>query len=103
MGQVEYLVFTGAGLRAVYAIMGIANTGLGSFTPYLMGVKRGVTTSPDPPATGQNIILDTYLDLTVPITIDSPLSIGIAGPARSSRAPRASCRTRTTGPPVPRS
>jgi hypothetical protein len=79
----EYLVFTGAGLRAVYAIMGIANRGLNSFTPYLMGVKRGVTTSPDVPATGQHIILDTYLDLTVPITIDQPLTIG-AGPAQNN-------------------
>ena len=79
----EYLVFTGAGLRAVYAIMGIANRGLNSFTPYLMGVKRGVATSPDTPATMQNIILDTYLDLTVPITIDQPLTIG-AGPAQNN-------------------
>ncbi|MBK7864544.1 MAG: IPT/TIG domain-containing protein [Archangiaceae bacterium] len=71
----EYLVFTGAGLRAVYAIMGIANRGLNSFTPYLMGVKRGITTSPDVPATNQTIVLDTYLDLTVPITIDGPLTI----------------------------
>lgn len=79
----EYLVFTGAGVRAVYAIMGIANRGLNSFTPYLMGVKRGISTSPDLPATGQNIILDTYLDLTVPITIDGPLTIG-AGPATNT-------------------
>jgi hypothetical protein len=71
----EYLVFTGAGLRAVYAIFGIANRGLNSFTPYLMGIHRGITTSPDVPATNQNIVLDTYLDLTVPITIDSPLTI----------------------------
>ncbi len=78
----EYLVFSGAGLRAVYAIMGIANRSLNSFTPYLMGVKRGVTTSPDTPAVNQNIILDTYLDLTVPITIDGPLVIG-AGPANN--------------------
>ncbi len=72
----EYLVFSSAGLKAVYAIMGIANRSLNSFTPYLMGVKRGVATSVDTPATNQNIILDTYLDLTVPITIDGPLTIG---------------------------
>ncbi len=71
----QYLVFTGAGLRAVYAIMGIADRDQGSFTPYLMGIKRGVTTSPDIPATGEDIILDTYLDLTVPITVDGPLTI----------------------------
>ncbi|MBL8951669.1 MAG: IPT/TIG domain-containing protein [Myxococcaceae bacterium] len=69
----EYLVFSAAGLRAVYAVMGIANRNLNSFTPYLMGVKRGVTTSADTPATNQNIILDTYLDMTVPIRIDGAL------------------------------
>ena len=56
---------------AVYAVMGIANRGLATFAPYLMGVKRGVTTSPDVPATNENIVLDMYLDLTVPITIDA--------------------------------
>jgi hypothetical protein len=80
----EYLVFTGAGLRAVYAIFGIADNSLGSFTPYLMGIKRGVTTSPDIPATGQDIILDTYIDLTVPITIDGPLNIPMGTPATNN-------------------
>ncbi len=70
----EYLLYSGAGLRATYAIFGIANKQTGSFEPYLMGIKRGITTSPDNPATDQDIILDTHLDLTVPITIDSPLT-----------------------------
>lgn len=70
----EYLVFTGAGLRAVYAIFGIVNAGNGAFTPITMGVKRGITTSADNPAVGKDIILDMQLDLTVPITIDSPIS-----------------------------
>ncbi len=70
----EYLVLTGAGLRAVYAVLGIVNAGTGAFTPLTMGVKRGVTTSADNPAVGRDIILDMQLDLTVPITIDSPVS-----------------------------
>ncbi len=70
----EYLVFTGAGLRAVYAVLGIVNAGNGAFTPLTMGIKRGVTTSADNPAVGRDIILDMQLDLTVPITIDSPVN-----------------------------
>jgi hypothetical protein len=77
----EYLVFTGAGLRAVYAVLGIANAATQSFQPVAMGVKRSITTSPDNPATGQDIVLDMQLDLTVPITIDSPLTFqGPLGP-----------------------
>ncbi|PZR18544.1 MAG: hypothetical protein DI536_01300 [Archangium gephyra] len=75
----EYLVYTGAGLRAVYAVLGISRGAL--FTPVAMGVRRGVTTSADNPATGRDIIIDTQLDLTVPITIDSPLTFeGVLGP-----------------------
>jgi hypothetical protein len=77
----EYLVFTGAGLRAVYAVLGINNPVTQTFTPVAMGVRRGITTSPDNPATGQDIVLDMQLDLTVPITIDSPLTFdGPFGP-----------------------
>lgn len=77
----EYLVYTGAGLRAVYAVLGIWRAASMSFTPIAMGVKRGITTSADNPATGKDIIIDMPLDVSVPITIDSPLSFpGIFGP-----------------------
>lgn len=77
----DYLVYTGAGLRAVYAILGIANASNQSFTPIAMGIKRGVTTSPDNPATGKDIIIDIQLDVAVPVTIDSPLTFqGPLGP-----------------------
>jgi hypothetical protein len=69
----EYLVLTNAGLHATYAVLGIANATAASFTPFLMGVKRGITTSPDNPSVNQDIILDMHLDLTVPVTVDSPL------------------------------
>ena len=75
----SYLVLTGAGLRAVYALLGIVNA-TGAFEPFAMGVKRGVTTSADAPALNQLIVIDMQLDLTVPITIDSPLSFpGLLG------------------------
>ncbi len=69
-----YLVSTGAGLHAVYAVLGIVNNSSKTFTPVTMGVKRGVTTSPDVPATGEDIVLNMQLDLTVPIIIDTPLT-----------------------------
>lgn len=77
----EYLIFTDAGLRAAYAVLGINNPVTQTFTPVAMGVRRSITTSPDNPATGQDIVLDMQLDLSVPITIDSPLTFeGPLGP-----------------------
>jgi hypothetical protein len=71
----EYLVYTGAGLRATYAVFGVKNKQTGAFEPTLMGVRRGITTSPDNPAVNQDIVLDMHLDMTVPITIDTPINI----------------------------
>ncbi len=68
----DYLVYTGAGLRAVYAVLGITRGVV--FTPVAMGIRRGITTSPDNPATGKDIVLDMSLDMSVPITVDSPLT-----------------------------
>jgi hypothetical protein len=77
----DYLVYSGAGLRAVYAVLGIWNAVAGTFTPVTLGVKRGVTTSPDNPASGEDIVLNLQLDLTAPITIDAPLTFpSDAGP-----------------------
>lgn len=72
----DYLLLTNAGLHAAYAILGVRNAQTGAFSPYLMGIKRGITTSPDSPASGHDIVLDMHLDMTVPITIDSPISLG---------------------------
>ena len=46
----DYLVFTSAGLWATYAVLGVKNKQTGEFSPYLMGIHRGITTSPDNPA-----------------------------------------------------
>lgn len=70
----EYLLATRSGLHATYAILGVSNSQTKAFEPYLMGVKRGITVSPDNPATNQDIVLDMHLDMSVPVTVDSPLS-----------------------------
>jgi len=77
----NFLVATSAGLRAVYAYFGIANDQAGTFTPHLMGVRRNVPASPDTPANNQDIILDMALDVTVPLTLDQPVTYpgGVAG------------------------
>jgi hypothetical protein len=66
-------VFTTAGLRAAYAYFGIANNQLGTFEPYLLGIRRNVTASPDTPAENQDIILDMQLNVVVPVTLDQPV------------------------------
>ncbi len=71
----EYLLYTRAGLWATYAVLGVKNKTANSFEPYLWGIKRGITTSADAPATNQDIVLDTHLDMTVPVTIDQPIQI----------------------------
>jgi hypothetical protein len=76
----NYLVATSAGLRAVYAYFGIANNSAGTFTPYLLGIHRNVPASPDTPATGRDIILDMALDVTVPLTLDQPVTYPVAVP-----------------------
>lgn len=83
----EYLLFSAAGLRATYAVLGVKNKQTGEFFPYLMGIHRGITTSPDNPAVNADIVLDMHLDLQVPVTIDGPLTIGPPGlsqPAQNS-------------------
>jgi len=77
----NFLVATSAGLRAVYAYFGIADNQAGTFTPYRMGVRRNVPASPDTPGANQDIILDMALDVTVPVTIDQPVTYpgGVAG------------------------
>lgn len=75
----EYRVITGAGVRATYAVLGILDTGTGAFTPVTMGVRRGISTSPDNPATGQDIVLDMQLDLIVPVAIDAPVQLPVDG------------------------
>jgi hypothetical protein len=78
----DYVLYSGAGRRAVYAILGIFNPSTTVFTPVAMGVKRGIAASPEVPAEGNDVIIDTELDRTVPVTVDFPLTfVGPSGPA----------------------
>ncbi|MCC7186985.1 MAG: IPT/TIG domain-containing protein, partial [Acidobacteria bacterium] len=82
----SYLVLTGAGLRAVYAVLGILGDN-DDFLPIAMGVKRGISASPESPALNQDIVLDMQLDLTVPITIDGALTFPSSNPLGGGRTP----------------
>lgn len=75
----EYVLFSSGGVRAVYAVLGIVGADTASFTPVTMGIARGISTSPDNPAIGRDIVLDVQLDLTVPVTIDTPLMLSLDG------------------------
>jgi hypothetical protein len=76
-----YRLFSGAGLRATYAILGVWNTQTRVFEPYLMGVRRGITVTADQPASEENIVLDMHLDQSIPVAIDSPVYVdGAAAP-----------------------
>jgi hypothetical protein len=75
----DYLLATFPGLSAAYAILGVLNATTQEFTPYLMGVRRGITTSSEQPAENQDIVLDMHLDMTVPVTVDTPVNIPVGG------------------------
>ncbi|HEY0839645.1 MAG TPA: IPT/TIG domain-containing protein [Vulgatibacter sp.] len=65
--------FTGSGFVTVYATYGILNTETGEFEKLLLGVTRGAKVVAEETHTA-DIILDTRLDLHVPITLDNPPS-----------------------------
>ncbi|MCI0569276.1 MAG: IPT/TIG domain-containing protein [Myxococcaceae bacterium] len=79
----EYLVASGAGTKAVYAILGIVDSAAQTFSPHLMGVRRGVPAQADIPARGQDIVLDTHLDVVTPMLLQGPLLAPGGGTAAS--------------------
>ncbi|HWV37685.1 MAG TPA: IPT/TIG domain-containing protein [Vulgatibacter sp.] len=64
-------VFVGGRQLALYAIYGVENTITREFEPLTLGVSRGVLTEPGV-VTEADVILDTHLDVTVPVTILNP-------------------------------
>ena len=68
----SYSVFSGKGLRAVYAVFGILQRSTGTFTPYLMGLRRNISADPEKPAVDKEIVLDMHLDAEIPVTVESP-------------------------------
>ncbi len=60
------------GALALYAEFGVADNSVSppTFTPLLMGIKRGLAASPGEKADGLDIILDMHLDESIPITVE---------------------------------
>lgn len=69
----SYLRLVYPGLYAVAATYGIRDDRTGRFTPYLMGLARGIEVSDVHPADHADIVLDMHLDFTAPVTILAPL------------------------------
>ncbi|HWV37688.1 MAG TPA: IPT/TIG domain-containing protein [Vulgatibacter sp.] len=64
-------MFGGATVQTLYAIYGIMNTNTGAFERLLMGVNRAVRVDWEE-TVDADVVLDTRLDLDVPVTIDNP-------------------------------
>ncbi len=69
-----FTVYAGQGLHALYAVFGIYDKVAQTFSPLLMGLRRGVQADPAKPVANQDIVLDMHLDLSVPVTILNPLT-----------------------------
>lgn len=62
------------GLRAVYAVLGVVKGS--DFEPYLLGIHRGVVASSTRVAEGKDVVLDMHLDVTAPLSVEGPISVG---------------------------
>ncbi len=75
-----YSIFARPAGLAVYAISGLERRDTGEFTPYLMGVHRGVLTAPGEETTG--------VDITMNIALDRELQVSLAHlPKSTPRGP----------------
>jgi hypothetical protein len=75
-----YRIFARPAGLAVYAISGLERRDTGEFTPYVMGVRRDVLTSPGKETTG----IDIHMD----IALDRELQVGFAQlPASTTHGP----------------
>lgn len=61
------------GPLALYAEFGIRDDNVqpATFTPLLMGIRRGMEAAPDRRVEGQDIILDMHRDLSIPVQVES--------------------------------
>ncbi len=57
------------GIRTLYALYGIHDSETGTFTPILMGLRRGVVVQGGQTALDQHIVLSMHLDRSFPVTI----------------------------------
>jgi hypothetical protein len=46
------------------------------FEPYLLGIHRSIAASSTRVAEGRDVVLDMHLDVTAPLTVDGPVSVG---------------------------
>ncbi len=60
------------GNYSVYALFGSYESGTNTFTPALLGVHRNISLINEDPLPGQDIILSTYLDSSVPVHLEDP-------------------------------
>ena len=70
----SFRVHAQPGLRAVYAVLGVVKGT--EFEPYLLGIHRGIIASSNRVAEGRDVVLDMHLDVTVPLTVEGPVSVG---------------------------
>jgi hypothetical protein len=70
----SFRVHARPGLRAVYAVLGVVKGT--DFEPYLLGLHRGIAASSTRAAEGQDVVLDMHLDVTAPLTVEGPVSVG---------------------------
>ncbi len=60
------------GNYSVYSVFGSYESGNDAFTPALLGVRRNISLISEDPLPGQDIILSTYLDRSVPVHLEDP-------------------------------
>jgi hypothetical protein len=60
------------GTYSVYALFGAYDTVTEQFTPALLGVRRAIRLPNEDPVEGQDIVLSTYLDQSVPVHLEDP-------------------------------
>ncbi|MBZ4418000.1 IPT/TIG domain-containing protein [Myxococcus sp. RHST-1-4] len=70
-----YRVHTQPGVRAVYAVLGVLKDET-DFAPYLLGIRRGIAASSTRVAEGQDVVLDMHLDVTAPLSVEGPITVG---------------------------
>jgi len=70
----SFRVHAQPGLRAVYAVLGVVKGT--EFEPYLLGIDRGIIATSTRAAEGRDVVLDMHLDVTAPLTVEGPVSVG---------------------------
>jgi len=60
------------GNYSVYSLFGAYDESTDTFTPALLGLKRSITLIDEDPVEGQDIVLSTYLDQSVPVHLEDP-------------------------------